>query len=49
MRIESIKLNTREKAERIYKLLGVRGIDILTIEYRGEILGYYLSYFVREK
>ena len=49
MKIQSIKVNTREKAIKLYNLLGVRGIDVMTLEYNGKILGYYVHYFVREK
>ena len=40
-----VKFNTKEKANRCFKLLGDRAIDIFTIEYKGNAYGYWVHYF----
>ena len=44
--ILSVEFNTREKAEMCLKSLGTRGIDIMTIMYKGkQIGGFIVNYF----
>ena len=44
--ILSVEFNTKEKAERCLKSLGVRGIDVMTIMYgRKQIGGFIVHYF----
>lgn len=45
--IESVKFNTEEKAQKCLKLLGKRGIDVFSIEYKGKISGYWVHYWTK--
>ena len=49
MRIQEVKFNTKEKAEKCLQKLGSRGIDIMTIEYKEQFWGYYVHYWTDGK
>lgn len=43
--ILSVEFNTREKAEKCLKSLGTRGIDIMTVIYKGKQLGGFIVHY----
>ena len=46
--ILSVEFNTREKAERCLESLGTRGIDVMTIMYKGKQIGRFIVHYFKQ-